>query len=623
MSPGHLPEVSTTSTFVDSSSRFARGLDPDKRPDGLPPSAPSSPVDDLQRPTATRREDTLDPGSFPAVIPPDRPGRTLVVCFDGTGDQFDNDNSNIVLLVSLLKKDDRTKQLVYYQTGIGTYTSPKVASSFTSRIEKTLDEMIAWNLHAHVMAGYEFLMQNYISGDKICLFGFSRGAYTARSLAGMLHKIGLLPAGNFQQVPFAYKMYKRSDDIGWEQSNEFKKTFCVDVPIEFVGVWDTVDSVGLIPKRLPFTTSNTIVRTFRHAVALDERRSKFKANLWNRPDSKEEKLGDKAVDNHTTATAVASLHGGSLSRVATADDPETKKELAKRNSTGKMKSPDHKPKKESSFTLDPLVDFAKNGIGSNGNGKKRMARKEDEDDKKLNTLERMYSQNHEKVTDIDEVWFAGCHCDIGGGSVSNRTRHSLARIPLRWMIRECFKTETGIMFNSDKLLEIGLDPTTLYPYVAPRPPALPLGAMKLQKPPADPLPIRADKLFKKKQKSAAIKDAAMEQQRVPFLGSEEEEELRDAVSPKYDQLSLAKGWWVLEVLPLKLRYQRADNQWVSEWGLNLAAPRYIPKQRTGGFKVHRSVKLRMEAEYQDEKRRAAGKRYIPKPIFKVDPTWVD
>ena len=53
----------------------------------------------------------------------------------------------------------------------------------------------------------------------------------------MLHKVGLLPAGNFNQVPFAYKMYKRADDIGWEQSNEFKKAFCVDVPIEFVGVW--------------------------------------------------------------------------------------------------------------------------------------------------------------------------------------------------------------------------------------------------------------------------------------------------------------------------------------------------------------------------------------------------
>jgi hypothetical protein len=105
--------------------------------------------------------------------------------------------------------------------------------------------------------GYEFLMQNCelkphpqtptkltnisissdTSGDRICIFGFSRGAYTARALAGMIHKVGLLPACNHQQVPFAYKMFTRADDLGWKQSNAFKKCFSVDVDIEFIGVW--------------------------------------------------------------------------------------------------------------------------------------------------------------------------------------------------------------------------------------------------------------------------------------------------------------------------------------------------------------------------------------------------
>lgn len=53
----------------------------------------------------------------------------------------------------------------------------------------------------------------------------------------MLHKVGLLPANNHQQVPFAYKMYTRVDDVGWVQSNGFKKAFCIDVRIEFIGVW--------------------------------------------------------------------------------------------------------------------------------------------------------------------------------------------------------------------------------------------------------------------------------------------------------------------------------------------------------------------------------------------------
>jgi hypothetical protein len=68
-------------------------------------------------PPPVRREKAIDPRGFPSVIPPDHNNRTLVVCFDGTGDQFDADNSNIVQLVQLLKKDDSTKQLVYYQVG--------------------------------------------------------------------------------------------------------------------------------------------------------------------------------------------------------------------------------------------------------------------------------------------------------------------------------------------------------------------------------------------------------------------------------------------------------------------------------------------------------------------------
>lgn len=67
--------------------------------------------------------------------------------------------------------------------------------------------------------------------------GFSRGAYTARALAGMLHKIGLLPSDNQEQVTFAYKLYARTDPIGVELAKGFKKSFCTDVSINFVGLW--------------------------------------------------------------------------------------------------------------------------------------------------------------------------------------------------------------------------------------------------------------------------------------------------------------------------------------------------------------------------------------------------
>lgn len=185
----------------------------------------------------------------------------------------------------------------------------------------------------------------------------------------MLHKVGLLPPDNRQQVPFAYKMYTKTDRFGWEQSNNFKRAFCIDVQIEFMGVWydyylyislgsskfrrDTVASVGIIPRRLPFTTSNTIVRTFRHAVSLDEHRAKFKANLWHRPTEAEQKLG----------TTAASTRRSTLSAVR-----------------------DRMTRQRNSFT----------------------AWDHNAEDHLLSEMERTHSAAQDKPTDVEEVWFAVC-----------------------------------------------------------------------------------------------------------------------------------------------------------------------------------------------------------------------
>ena len=94
------------------------------------------------------------------------------------------------------------------------------------------------------------------------------------------HKVGLLPASNVQQIDFAYEYYKDDSPGGWKMSEDFKKTFCVDVNIHFVGVFDSVASVGLIPRQLPLSsTPKNKALYFRHAMALDERRAKFKAFL--------------------------------------------------------------------------------------------------------------------------------------------------------------------------------------------------------------------------------------------------------------------------------------------------------------------------------------------------------
>lgn len=204
-------------------------------------------------------------------------GRTLIILLDGTSNQFDATNTNVVKLCQVLRMDDRARQMIYYQPGIGTYTEPGITGTVERVAADAADLAVAWYLSGHVMDAYKFLMENHLPKDRICIFGFSRGAYTARALAGMLHAVGLLPRGNCEQVSFAYDMYRFQNPV----ASKFKKTFCKDVDIEFLGVWDTVASAGIIvQKTLPFISTDTI-KNFRHAISLDENRIRFGLTPWS------------------------------------------------------------------------------------------------------------------------------------------------------------------------------------------------------------------------------------------------------------------------------------------------------------------------------------------------------
>ena len=247
-------------------------------------------------------------------------------------------------------------------------------------------------------------------------------------------------------------------------------------------------------------------------------------------------------------------------------------------------------------------------------------------------------------TDALEVWFAGCHCDIGGGSVQNGTRHTLARIPLRWMIRQCFLTNTGIIFDKDMLKSVmGIDADTLYPKVRDRPARLPATQdSSLAERVRQPLPVfvflkaingllmlpftmlfnfamkpfnhlwllikytRAGKwvrgLFGRKgQETKAVQTTVVvEQQDAPFE-SEEVEERNDALCPEYDQLSLAWFWWILESIPFRFREQKGDrDDFFVRANFGRGRKIYGDAMR-GGLKIHRSVKTRVEVLGSDGK----------------------
>ncbi len=206
-------------------------------------------------------------------------GRNLVLCFDGTNNQYAATNTNVVKMYTMVDRSGND-QMAYYQPGIGTFAPPGVWGKTKRWIITRLDLAVAWLLEDHVSDGYRFLMRYYKEGDQIFIFGFSRGAYTARALAAMLCKVGLLTQGNEELLPFAWDMFKRENDA--EVYTGFRYTFSRKVKVHFLGLWDTVSSVGWAwnPQYLQFTANNPIVEVVRHAVALDERRSYFVQNLW-------------------------------------------------------------------------------------------------------------------------------------------------------------------------------------------------------------------------------------------------------------------------------------------------------------------------------------------------------
>lgn len=208
--------------------------------------------------------------------------RNIVLCFDGTNNKYAAANTNVVKIYAMLDRDGGD-QITYYQPGIGTFVPPGVLGRIKTWIVEHLDLAIASLLDDHVLGGYRFIMSNYHEGDRIFIFGFSRGAYTARVLAGMLNKMGLLMPGNDELLPFAWNMYKHGENR--HDCEGFKATFCRGVPVHFLGLWDTVSSIGWAwnPGHLPFTANNPIVKVVRHAVALDERRVSFPQNLWGEP----------------------------------------------------------------------------------------------------------------------------------------------------------------------------------------------------------------------------------------------------------------------------------------------------------------------------------------------------
>jgi uncharacterized protein (DUF2235 family) len=211
-----------------------------------------------------------------------RTGKNIVLCCDGTNNQFSGDHTNVIRTYKVARKDPR--QFTFYDCGVGTMPEPWHEGRLAKRWALLKGLTFGSGFMKNIEDAYRYLMTAYQNGDRIFIFGFSRGAYTARALAGMLKAVGLLHPGTENLIPYAQRYWLKDfgkDSPGGVICEEFRSTLSRSCPVHFIGVWDTVGSVGMINqfRTFPHTYTNDQVTHVRHAVSLDERRSCFRQNL--------------------------------------------------------------------------------------------------------------------------------------------------------------------------------------------------------------------------------------------------------------------------------------------------------------------------------------------------------
>jgi len=207
--------------------------------------------------------------------------KNIILCCDGTSNQFAGDQTNVIRLYRCAPSIPG-QQVTFYDPGVGTMPAPGLPTRVAKRISVSLGLAIGLGFTDNIRDAYCFLMQEFEPGDQVFLFGFSRGAFTARALAGMLHAVGLLHPGTENLVPYAIRYWRNCyTSAGSKVAADFKRTMSRECKPHFIGLWDTVGSVGWFNnfQTFPHTRHNPDVAIVRHAVSIDERRCCFRHNL--------------------------------------------------------------------------------------------------------------------------------------------------------------------------------------------------------------------------------------------------------------------------------------------------------------------------------------------------------
>jgi uncharacterized protein (DUF2235 family) len=211
-------------------------------------------------------------------------GRNLVLLFDGTWNNA-RDKTNVL---HMRESIDSTGEEDPFQptkclSGVGTNWHTWLTGGLFGR-----------GLSENIQAGYAWLAGRHLANDNVFVFGFSRGAYSARSCVGLIRKCGLLKSADLALVQQAYALY-RDKKIAPDHARAaaFRAAHSREIRVRFVGVWDTVGALGVPLSGVPFskdyyrwhdTSLSKIVDYGYHAIAADERRADYKPAVWTNQD---------------------------------------------------------------------------------------------------------------------------------------------------------------------------------------------------------------------------------------------------------------------------------------------------------------------------------------------------
>jgi len=214
--------------------------------------------------------------------------KNIAVFLDGTWDTYQegvSNNSNVGRMYAAAVNDG-ARQVTHYTRGVGTDWYDKIKGG-----------AFGVGLSDRIQEAYQFITDQYDDGDAIFIFGFSRGAYEARSLGGMVGRVGLLDRTRFaatnrrDMFDIIFNNYTRPKDAANDKLvANFKATNCVDVPIKMIGVWDTVGALGvpvfatqltlLVPKFHDLSLGPRVENAY-HALSIDEQRFDFQPTYWD------------------------------------------------------------------------------------------------------------------------------------------------------------------------------------------------------------------------------------------------------------------------------------------------------------------------------------------------------